>query len=277
MRWSWMLAGALVLAGCGQETPAPEAAGAEPAYDSEGYDNTAADSRPERPARPPLDLTALSGYDEGWALKAGWPGEYPPGFAVLDADVRVPARARPNPTDPQDVSCLLPQYANYHLWNEDRVDADNLEFFVATKKFPVTVLENADVEFVANSDIETLTVQAGDQLTYVGYLGEGFMVLDFDGQEFQINESELREISDIGAIENQEHLWVRVACLAGPQAWLIFDEAIVEEGVYPSPMTRIRQAEDVYPEDVENIRAMMAPEMFAIPPGESVIIPPSPE
>ena len=276
MRWSWMLAGALVLAGCGQETAAPAGDSRDAEYGSEDYE-IAADEPPARPTRPPLDYAALSGYDEGWALNAGWPGEYPPGFAVLDADVRVPARARPNPTDPQDVSCLLPQYANYHLWNEGRVDNDNLEFFVATRKFPVTVLEDADVEFVANRDIETLSLSAGDRLTYMGYLGEGFMVLDFGGEQFQINESELREISDIGAIENQEHLWVRVACMAGRQAWLMFDEAILEEGVYPSPMTRIRQAEDVYPEDVESIRAMMSPDILSLPPGDSVIIPPSPE
>ncbi|MFN7055906.1 hypothetical protein [Hyphomonas sp.] len=278
MKWYGVLAGALVLAGCNPSASAPEAADAAPAPGevASGADEAEA-GRPQRRVRPPSDFAALSGYSDGWSLKAGWQGEYPPGFAVLDANVRVPARARPNPGDPQDITCLLPQYANYHLWNEERVESDNLEFFTATKKFPVTVLEDAEVEFIANRDIETLSLRAGDRLTYTGYIGEGFLMLTFNDRQFQINESELREITDIGAIQNEDHLWVRVACLAGREAWLMFDEVIAEDGIYASPFSSQRYAEDIYPEDVESVRAMMNPDMFGLPPGGGDIRPPSPE
>lgn len=276
MKWYGVLAGALVLAGCNPPASAPEAAGEVPAAIESAAEEADA-GRPQRRVRPPSDFAALSGYGDTWSLKAGWQGEYPPGFAVLDANVRVPARARPNPGDPQDITCLLPQYANYHLWNEGRIESDNLEFFTATKKFPVTILEDAAVDFVGTRDIETLSLRAGDRLTYTGYFGEGFMLLAFNDREYQINESELREISDIGAIQNEDHLWVRVACLAGREAWLMYDEVITEAGIYPSPFSSQRFAEDIYPEDVESVRAMMSPDMFGLPPGSGDITPPSPE
>lgn len=284
MKWSWMLAGALVLAGCGQavqeagDTAEPGMVAEDAARSAEpGAGESASEAPGTPPSRPQTDYAALSGYDSNWFVSEGWPGEYPPGFVVLDANIRAPARARPNPGDPQDVSCLLPQYANYQIWNAARVDGDNLDFFVATKKFPVTILEDADVEFIAPQGIETLSLRTGDRLTYLRYLGEGFMVLSYDEREFQINESELREISDIGAIQNQEHLWVRVACLGGRQAWLMFDEVVQEEGIYPSPITGYRSAEDVDPDDVETVRAMMSSDMFSLPPGGAVIVPPPPE
>lgn len=273
MRFGWILSAALFVAACGQgdvSTKAgPEAApGAEaPAAGADGESATP-------PAAPTTDYAALSGYDSNWFLSPGWPGEYPPGFAVLDADVRVPARARPNPTDPQDVTCLLPQYANYQLWNNARNKADDLDYFVATKKLPVTVLEDAEVEFVGDAGIEKLPLKAGDQLTYLRYVGEGFTVMSFNGREFDINEGELREITDIGAIENEEDLWVRVTCLGGKQAWLLFDEVVLEKGVYPSPITGYGEAQDILPDEVETVRAMMSPEAFGLDPTAQSIEPP---
>lgn len=272
MRFGWILSAALFVAACGQSevstTAGPEVArGGEMPADAAQTETVAA-------AVPTTDYAALSGYDGNWFLSPGWPGEYPPGFAVLDADVRVPARARPNPTDPQDITCLLPQYANYQLWNNVRNKSDDLDYFVATKKLPVTVLEDAEVEFVGNSGIEKLPLKAGDQLTYLRYIGEGFTVMSFNGREFDINEGELREITDIGAIENEEDLWVRVNCLGGKQAWLLFDEVVLEKGVYPSPITGYGEAHDILPDEVETVRAMMSPEAFGLDPTAQSIEPP---
>jgi hypothetical protein len=272
MRFGWMVSAALLVAACGQSDVTPQA-GSEGAAAAEAAAaaGTEAEGAPEAPV---TDYAALSGYDDSWFLSPGWPGEYPPGFAVLDADVRVPARARPNPTDPQDITCLLPQYANYQLWNNARNDADDLDYFVATKKLPVTVLEDTEVEFVGDAGIEKLPLKAGDQLTYLRYIGEGFTVMSFNGREFDINEGELREITDIGALENEEDLWVRVTCLGGKQAWLLFDEAVLEPGIYPSPITGYGDAKDILPEEVETVREMMALDAFGLDPTASTIEPP---
>lgn len=271
MRFGWILSAALFVAACGQSDVTPQA-GTEGAADASARVDSVQDEAAAQP--PSTDYAALSGYDDSWFLSPGWPGEYPPGFAVLDADVSVPARARPNPTDPQDITCVLPEYANYQLWNNARNEADDLDYFVATKKLPVTVLEDAEVEFVGEAGIEKLPLKAGDQLTYLRYIGEGFTVMSFNGREFDINEGELREITDIGALENQENLWVRVTCLGGKQAWLLFDEVVLEKGVYPSPITGYGDAKDIRPEEVETVREMMAIEAFGLDPTASTIDPP---
>lgn len=228
-------------------------------------------------ARPALDYAAISGYDDTWFLSADWPGEYPPGFAVLDADVKVPARARPNPTDPQDITCLLPQYANYQLWNTARSDEDKVEYFAATRKVLVTVLEDTAVEFVGEGGIETLTLKQGEQMTYLRYIGEGVTVISFNGQEYEINEGELSNVTDIADTSLEENLWVRVTCLGGKQAWLMFDEVIEEVGIYPSPIAGFADAADIAPQDVETVREAFASDAFGVSAQDQEIIPPSEE
>ncbi len=270
MRFGWVLAGALLLAACGQkEAAAPDASAA-------GTGPGASASAGEA-ARPELDYAAISGYDDTWFLSGGWPGEYPPGFAVLDADVKVPARARPNPTDPQDITCLLPQYANYQLWNTARTDEDQIEYFVATKKVPVTVLEDTDVEFVGEGGIQTLSLKKGEQMTYLRYIGEGVTVISFNGREYEFNEGELSNVTDIADTALEENLWVRVTCLGGKQAWLMFDEVIDEAGIYPSPITGYGDAADIAPEEVESVREAIATDAYGVNAQEAEIIPPSEE
>ncbi len=271
MRIGWVLAGALLLAACGRNE------GTSPDTAAVGTGADAAAAAAEQAARPALDYAALSGYDTSWFLSPGWPGEYPPGFAVLEADVKVPARARPNPTDPQDISCLLPQYANYQLWNNARADQDRLEYFVATKKVPVTVLEDTEIEFVGANGIEKLSLKTGDQLTYLRYIGEGFTVLEFNGREFDINEGELSNVTDIANTLLEENLWVRVTCLGGKQAWLMFDEVIEEAGIYPSPITGYGNAADIAPEDVDSVREAIATDAYGVNAQGQEIIPPSEE
>jgi hypothetical protein len=273
MRFGWLLAGALVLAACGQKDGATPAAGAgDPA--AAGAEANGAGA----PVRPPLDYAGISGYDVSiWFLSAGWPGEYPPGIAVLDPEVKVPARARPNPTDPQDITCLLPQFANYQLWNNVRTEADNLEYFVATKKVPVNVLEDAEVEFIGEAGIEKLALKKGDQLTYLRYIGEGYTVMEFNGREFDINEGELASITDIAETDHEEDLWLRVTCLGGKQAWMLFDEVIEEPGIYPSPITGYGEAADIAPGDVESVRESMNADTYGLDQPTDEVIPPSEE
>jgi predicted small lipoprotein YifL len=245
---------ALALAGCGREggeiAPAADRLPEEP-----GYGEPAIPALPERSAE---DYRALSGYGEAWFLNPGWPGEYAPGFAVLEAGVRLQGRARPNPADPQDIACMLPDLANYHMLNRERVFTDSLEFFTATQTFPLTIQEDVNIDYASAGSLElqSLALSRGDQLVYLRYLGEGFMVLAFEGQEYNINESELRGVSDIGNRDLVEHLWVRVSCLGGLNAWLLYDEVIDEPGIAPSPFTGFREASDILPEEVEQVRLL---------------------
>jgi hypothetical protein len=272
MKIAWVLAGTLLLAACGQKT------GDTPGESPDAGTGPAA-AGAEQVVRPPLDYAALSGYDPTvWFLSPGWPGEYPPGFAVLDAEVKVPARARPNPTDPQDISCLLPQYANYQLWNNVRTEEDELEYFVATKKVPVTALQDTEVEYIgSDGTLATLSLKQGDQLTYLRYVGEGFTVMSFNGQELDINEGELQTVTDIAEAELDEDLWVRASCLGGKQGWLMFDEVINEPGIYPSPITGYGEASDILPEEAEAVRETISTDAYGLSPADADVLPPTEE
>lgn len=254
MRTGWIVAAAGVLAACGQQAETPVELPEPPVADApvETVETPAEIAKSDMD----LDYRALSGYGEEWYLSPGWPGEYPAGFVVLEADVTVQGRAIPNPSSPASIPCALPQYANYQLWNNARVASDKLDFFVATQTFPVTLSQDANIEYVSEEGISTLDLSAGDQLTYLRYLGEGFAIVSWQGQEYDINEAELQEISDIGTLSTLEAEWVRVTCGSGAQAWLLYRETIGHEGIAPSPITGYGEASDIAPEDVDMVRDM---------------------
>ena len=101
MRLGCILIAAGLLAACGQEradapaaTPAPAETKADPGLDS------ALEAEPAAPPVDDLDYKALSGYDDSWYVSPGWPGEYPAGFAVLDAGTCL-LYTSPSPRDRQ--------------------------------------------------------------------------------------------------------------------------------------------------------------------------------
>jgi hypothetical protein len=250
MKLGWYAAAAVLLAACGQATNAPQES------DIVEIDDATLDEAPAlaREYVPP-DYSKITSYGDDWYLSPGWPGEYPAGFVILDADVTVDGRTAPDHTKPQDKACSLPQFANYQLWNNKRVAADELEFFVATKTFPVTLTQDANVEYVSDAGMQVLEMKRGDQLTYLRYLGEGFAILSRDGTEYDINEAELMDISDIRDSKGEEDEWIRVTCGDGTRAWLLYDDVIAELGIVPSPITGYGDAADILPDQVEAIRA----------------------
>lgn len=255
MRACWIGAAMLLLAACGQDAPVSQSGGQASLPGAPG----SASSESVAPQAEVMDFAAISTYDANWYLSPGWPGEYPAGFAVVDSDVKVPARMRPVPSDPQDVTCQLPEFANYQIWNRERTLSDKLVFFVASLKAPVTLIQDAQVEHVAETGVlQTLELVSGDVLTFLRYEGEGFMVVSFNGQNYNINESELRDISDIASVVPRADEWVRVTCVGGKQAWLLYSEVLFEPGVGPSPLSGFGESFDLSPEDVSAVREMMS-------------------
>ncbi|HPF21923.1 MAG TPA: hypothetical protein PK417_00500 [Hyphomonas sp.] len=260
MKRAWILALAGCLAACGQPADKPAGSSAEVADDV-----LPADVPADEPLASPYevaesapddrDFAALAAYPDTWYVSYGWPGEYPAGFVVLDQGVTVNGRARPNPDAPANVACTLPQYANYQIWNRARVDRDHLEFIVATRIEPVTMAVDATIETPGDLGMQTLELKAGDTLSYLRYLGEGFAIFGFNGQEYTINEAELRDISDIPAGLLDEDLWVEAACIGGTRAWILYDDAIAMDSIVPSPIVGFGEASDIYPDEVEKVRA----------------------
>ena len=201
------------------------------------------------------DYAALAGYPDTWYVSYGWPGEYPAGFVVLDPGVSVDGRARPNKGEPATVSCALPQFANYQIWNRARVEGDELDFIVATKVQTITLSVDANIEYPTDNGMQMLELKAGDTLSYLRYLGEGFAIFGFDGGEYDFNEAELRDISDLASATITEDQWVDVPCKEGHRAWLLYDEVIAEDSIVPSPIVGYGDAYDIDPDEVEQVRS----------------------
>jgi hypothetical protein len=264
MKKAWILALAGSLAACGQpaDTPA-DGGGSTPApLESEAPGADMPDSEPiaspyevTESAPDDTDYAALAGYPDTWYVSYGWPGEYPAGFVVLEQGVTVNGRARPNPDAPANVACTLPQYANYQIWNRERVERDHLEFIVASKIEPVVMQVDANIETPGDEGMQVLELKAGDVLSYLRYLGEGFAIFRVNGQEYTINEAELRDISSMSAVSLEEDQWVEVACIGGKRAWLLYDDAIAQDDIVPSPIVGFGEASDIYPDEVDKVRA----------------------
>jgi hypothetical protein len=107
--------------------------------------------------------------------------------------------------------------------------------------------------------------------------GPSETVLSFKGQEYEIHEGDLSNVTDIADTALEENLWVRVTCLGRKQAWLMFDEVIAEAGIYPSPITGYGDAADIAPEEVETVREAITTDAYGVNAQEEEIIPPSEE
>lgn len=202
-------------------------------------------------------------YAEGWDVSRGWPGEYPPGFSVLDDDVIVMGRSVMQPLTEPDVACALPKFATYQQWNTARVDGDALDFRTATKLFDITITTNAPIEVPGDAlgySTKLLQLETGDVLVYKRYLGEGYAIIAHDGVDYEINEAELTDISDFAdasiAVGYQEDLWVNVKCVGdfGVRAWVLYDEARQHTDIGPTPIIGFGDSRDITGFDLNEIR-----------------------
>jgi hypothetical protein len=117
------------------------------------------------------------------------------------------------------------------------------------------MLVDANIETPGDEGMQVLNLKAGDVLSYLRYLGEGFAIFGVNGQEYTINEAELRDISSMSAVSLEEDQWVEVACIGGTRAWLLYDEAIAHDDIVPSPIVGFGEASDIYPDEVDKVRA----------------------
>ncbi len=214
----------------------------------------------------PVPVATLPEYDATWYISSGWPGEYPPGFSILEPGIVLTGRAQMHPLAEANLACPVEEFATYQPWNFVRAEADALDFRVATRLFEITMTTDAPIEVPADDMgyvLKLLPLKAGDVLTYKRYLGEGYAIIAHDGVDYEINEAELANVSDINraveAVDGGEDLWVEVKChdAAASRAWVLYDEAIVTAGVGPTPITGYGMSVDLTPKDVDGVRLQM--------------------
>ena len=175
---------------------------------------------------------AKPAYDESWYISPGWPGEYPNGFTVLKEGVVLAGRMAMNKQLAKSLQCPVPHKANYNQWNHERVKADKLEFVAAAKTFPVTIKQGINVPAVAGEKDVTLSFKAGETLTYLTYIAEGFALMQYQDVEYQINEGDLGDQASFGEGRKIiDDLWVNIPCADGQRGWILYAELQGRDGI----------------------------------------------
>ena len=209
------------------------------------------------PTQTELDALLPDYYSVGWAVTAGWPGEYPAGFSILAEGIVLNGHSRMHPQTPAIIKCPVPQFATYQQWNVSRAESDNLIFKTATKIFKITISEDTQIEYPSDEmgyQLKKLTLKVGDQLSYLRYLGEGFTIVEFNGKEYEINENDLYNVSDIATQQNSgEDLWLELDCSDNTRAWVLYDQVLRQKGVGPAPITGYGESTDITQSDVQGI------------------------
>ena len=242
MRHITIVAIAALLAACGPSEP--DVAASEPS-EPPAETEVASETEPSpQPLPEPEPEAATASYNEEvWYISGGWPGEYPPGFSVLDENVTLMGRKFMHEDEPKVVTCRVPQNATYQLWNSGRVESDNLEFVTVSERLEITINTDTTVDAPTDEDFtNTLDLKAGDVLTYLRYVGEGWAVMEHELTEYQIEENSLNGVSDVDKVfdgSKKDYLWAQISCAddARTRAWLLFDEVIKTEGMVMSPIT----------------------------------------
>lgn len=189
---------------------------------------------------------AKPAYDDSWFLSPGWPGEYPNGFTILHDGVVLAGRAEMNKAAPKLLQCPVPRLANYNQWNQERGEADGLEFIAAAKTFELEVLQDGNVLGVADEDDVMLALKAGETLTYLTYVAEGFGLIRFNGVEYQINEADLEGVVDFSAQRDvADDLWVNIPCADKQRGWVLYAEVQGMEGIGETEHTEYGVSRDL--------------------------------
>ncbi len=178
---------------------------------------------------------AATQQDDSVYVSNFWAGEYPDGFAVAADDVTVNARSEMHEDVPQNVTCPLLKNANYHPWNFLRSQTDALEFKSIIQKTTITM--TADLNIEASGETEEaagpLTLKAGDTLTYLSYIGEGFFIAEYGDKEYSFQEAEFSDAATFEKSTVPDQQWVNVKCAdeAGTRAWILRKDVIDQEGI----------------------------------------------
>ena len=183
-------------------------------------------------------------YDETWYEADFWPGEYPNGLIVLETDVTISVRTDINPNVSPSLECKMDYLGVYHPWNEERVKSHKLRFFSQTKIIPLTVKSGFEYPYSSEigGELKSKRYIVGDKISYLGYLSEGFGLIDIEGDAIEIPISILHESTDMNSRLDESHLWVETDCdgrkayvlvsdLEGRQDIRIGNEGISEYGL----------------------------------------------
>lgn len=164
-------------------------------------------------------FSAEDRYGDAWQINAFWGGEYPSGLAVLEPEVVIQARAALNPELPLSINCTVNENDFYHPWNTELIAKRSLKFFSATKIQNYKALKPITTEISVETpnegfDHKIVNYEVGDTIKYLGYTGEGYGLIEVDGQPAHVDlESVLGSTDRNPEVDlPRDDLWIEMSC-----------------------------------------------------------------
>jgi len=135
---------------------------------------------------------AKNGYIVTQQINDFWGGEYPAGLMILEPGVVLKARSAIDPNLPKSINCPLEHKGFYHPWNAALVEKHSLKFKSATEIQNYRVMEPVSVEIsieTSKGEFEERRAEfaIGDTVRYLGYTGEGYGLIEVDGQPAHVD------------------------------------------------------------------------------------------
>ena len=170
-------------------------------------------------------VATIPTYDQTWHVGDFWSGEYPDGFTVKGDGVTLIGRAEMLPGAPRNITCMLPDGANYTPWNVERAEADDLKFVSANKITKITITKDVELDSYDDDSPIKLSLKTGDELHYLYYIAEGFFMAEYQGQDYELLETDMNDSAKFET-GGSTHEWVNVKCDDGDgtRAWLLLSE-----------------------------------------------------
>ncbi len=175
---------------------------------------------------------------------------------MAEDGVVVQARAQMHIDAPKDVSCPLLRNANYHTWNFERVEDDDLRFHSVIETSLITITSDIKVE-TSREDVDEpieLDLKIGETLTYLSYVGEGFRLVAYDGHEYFFNEGDFVDAAEFEKVDSTPEQWVQVKCAddAGTRGWILYRDTEAVPGLVIATMAGYGEAYDLDHEKMAN-------------------------
>lgn len=199
LKYTFLTASIFMLVGCSDGNMSSPEAGSDiqmPALSSKGA------------------VTSNAVYDESWHMTPFWSGEYPDGVSITEEGVVLAARRQAHPDVPVTLECPVDYLGNYHPWNLTRSAAENLEFMTMTKITKVPVISDfvVLVESPDRASKKEYTFKAGDSISYLGYLAEGYGLFKLKGQNVTLPLDEFANDTKWPDDVNMIDQWMTMSC-----------------------------------------------------------------
>ena len=185
----------------------------------ESKTSVAFDTAPEKMTKAAEFVSDDNTYIGARHIANFWGGEYPAGLMILEPGVVLKARSAIDPNLPKSINCPMEHKGFYHPWNAALVEKHSLKFKSATEIQNYRVMEPVSVEIsieASNGEFEDGRAEfaIGDTVKYLGYIGEGYGLIEVDGQPAHVDLQSVLGSTDRNpdTVPLPDDLWIEMSC-----------------------------------------------------------------